>query len=501
VFRFFRRSRYSESAALKLMTESLLWRLRTDLASLSLSSLHPIYVDPPAARPPLFWAHPRFVDRYGRPCGVISLRSLERANSNSLDECREYIVACMESVRRHLAHVYARESAARDGKEGAEGAPPPFQMVIAISLLSSGMANLEMELLPFLLDLLKNHFPGMVGAVYVLHYGWVHAGMWGLAKRVLPEQALSRIFFPSNKELAEEHFDPSALPAEFGGDWEVELTEGTNEMMRKYAKPARSASGPPGSPPLHATRERPALSRTGSFESALDEYHSVAPSVRRMLRVTCPPADILSTALGISRSDSAPVWTSHAIVRAHWLLHVSRRRTPADDAKGSAQAAAPAHDAERARCHADGLGLALAHHLRERRSVAEHDARCIRCDVADDPAEAAALVERRECALGPTWRTDPAPPRAQRALWHVAARVACRLALALSCAQSRLTARLSTLAARLDARRGRGSSSRRESRLGPQRQQGHRDDEAARHARQARLLCALAQRQPWAAGA
>jgi hypothetical protein len=74
------------------------------------------------------------------------------------------------------------------------------------------------------MDLLKSHFPGMVGAskspsislsprslanlrcaftVFVLKYGWMYAGMWQLAKRVLPNTALERILFPSTEELLE----------------------------------------------------------------------------------------------------------------------------------------------------------------------------------------------------------------------------------------------------------------------------------------------------------
>jgi hypothetical protein len=88
-----------------------------------------------------------------------------------------------------------------------------------------------MELLPFFMDLLKSHFPGMVGAsecsfcilplicqlmrssstiVFVLNYGWAYAGMWQLAKRVLPNTALERILFPSKRELLE-FFDEDHL--------------------------------------------------------------------------------------------------------------------------------------------------------------------------------------------------------------------------------------------------------------------------------------------------
>lgn len=46
--------------------------------------------------------------------------------------------------------------------------------------------------------------------VFVLNYGWAYAGMWQLAKRVLPNTALERILFPSKQELLE-FFDEDHL--------------------------------------------------------------------------------------------------------------------------------------------------------------------------------------------------------------------------------------------------------------------------------------------------
>ncbi len=343
LFRFYRRSRYDVDGALEMLHTTLSWRLRTGLDLCALETLHSTYVygpggeergeevgaaaaargageeeqeedgggeaDSPASGPgsgtPLFWLSDRFVDRYGRPCGVISLRSLERvspSNSSSntggsaaealggdseasealaaaaegqgsetegvegkrgLSEVKEYIVASMEITRKYLEHAYRRFveeqggidnllaalSSAEDESEADEESMltesarfcPPLQMTIAFDLGGSGMANLELELLPFLLDLLKNHFPGMVGAVYVLHFGWLHSGMWTIAKRVLPQQALARIFFPSDKELRSEHFAPANLPRELGGEWPTRICAESNVTMRRFGRRAAQA--------------------------------------------------------------------------------------------------------------------------------------------------------------------------------------------------------------------------------------------------------------------
>ncbi|PWY99648.1 hypothetical protein BCV70DRAFT_232005 [Testicularia cyperi] len=268
LFRFYRRSRYDLQAATNLLNASILWRMRTDLDLLSLSSLHPLYVTPPSPNPPLFWVNSRFRDFYGRPCGLINLRSIERTAENSLDELKEYIVACMEIMRRFVGDLYR---ASADDPDRTV-----LQLTIAIDLQKSGMANLELELLPFLLDLLKNHVPGMVGAVYILNYGWVHAGMWAVIKRVLPQQALAKIFFLSYDELRE-HFAPARIPKPFGGELDVEIDSSSNDVLRKYGRPRRAsvAATPTDSP--DATRAHAAhssISRNNSYDSIYEVFYS-----------------------------------------------------------------------------------------------------------------------------------------------------------------------------------------------------------------------------------
>lgn len=273
LFRFFRRSRYDEEQALSLLTATVLWRMRTDLDLLSLASLNPLYVTPPPPNPPLFWVNSNFRDFYGRPCGIINLRSVERTAENTLDQLKEYIVACMEMMRRYVGDLYRESVSKRDGTDEET----VLQASIAVDLASSGMANLELELLPFLLDLLKNHVPGMVGAVYVLNYGWVHAGMWAVIKRVLPQQALAKIFFPSHEEL-KEHFDVKNIPKCYGGELEVDVEASSNDVLRKYGRPRRASSaaaargGEGATPPMSPKLTH--MSRTNSYDSIYEVFYS-----------------------------------------------------------------------------------------------------------------------------------------------------------------------------------------------------------------------------------
>lgn len=350
VFRFLRRARFDTDAAITLLSATLKWRIRTDLDMLSVASLHPLYTSPPNGRPPLLWMGSKFVDRFGRPCGLISLQSLERTQDRTLDECKEYIVACMEIVRRRIVELRARFQKQQQQEQIQDSSPSissfssssdtqgPLQVVIAFDLLSSSMSNLELELLPFLLDLLKNHFPGMVGAVFVLHYGWVHAGMWGLAKRILPAQALAKIFFPNDAEFTE-YFNPDSVPSELrigGGTWNVTIDEDSNDVMTRLGRPtlqpgkaggsvpsSPTSGTAPGSPTM--TRKGHGISRGGSFESLADTYFSAAGTPRTgVSRQMTPRGSEPSTPRGNSYDQSGSLEMTPSAVKKLRMLQMTR---------------------------------------------------------------------------------------------------------------------------------------------------------------------------------
>lgn len=333
VFRFLRRSRFDPDAALSLLSTTLKWRVRTDLDMLSVTSLHPLYTSPPGGRPPLLWLGSKFVDRLGRPCGLISLQSLERTQDRTLDECKEYIVACMEIVRRRIVEL-RRQFDATSADATTQTSNGPLQLVIAFDLQSSSMSNLELELLPFLLDLLKNHFPGMVGAVFVLHYGWVHAGMWGLAKRILPAQALAKIFFPNDAEFAE-FFDPQRVPATLqigNGAWDTAIDESTNDVMARLGRPHLDREKAGGSAPSSPTdspmlSRRGHISRGGSFESLADTYFSAAATPRGTTgqsRALTPRGSEPSTPRGTPNAQSSALEMTPSAAKKLRVLQMTR---------------------------------------------------------------------------------------------------------------------------------------------------------------------------------
>ncbi|GAA6004136.1 SEC14 family lipid-binding protein, partial [Rhodotorula paludigena] len=272
VFRFCRRARFSPSAALKLLHSTVHWRLTSSLRYLEPSAIHARYLTKP-----LFFFHPSLVDRFGRPCAILNLRYVQRTEDGTLDALKDYARLGWEIGRRYLSDL---------SRKAGEDQDPKLQMVVIVDLEGAGMSNLEMELLPFFLDLLKSHFPGMVGAIFVLNYGWAYAGMWQLAKRVLPNTALERILFPNKDELLE-FFDEDNLLVEHGGKVHYEYTP-ANPILEKYGRSTY--------PPSSATSSRGPTPSASSASLNAEVFHS-APGTRSTTPAASPRVRTLDLAM------------------------------------------------------------------------------------------------------------------------------------------------------------------------------------------------------------
>ena len=68
-------------------------------------------------------------------------------------------------------------------------------------------------MLPTLLSVGHNHFPGIFDAVYVTNATWTHRSMWAIIKRVLPKSALDKIIFLDKRTDVERVFNLDTLPA------------------------------------------------------------------------------------------------------------------------------------------------------------------------------------------------------------------------------------------------------------------------------------------------
>ncbi|CAH7683100.1 CRAL-TRIO domain-containing protein [Phakopsora pachyrhizi] len=305
LYRFLRKSRYSIDLALSSLEKSIHWRLSSNIDFISQSSIDPIYLDQP-----LLFFHPQLSDRWSRPLGVLNLKHLRRSDDGSLDGLKEFIAWNMEIARRFIYHSSLNHlnqilepstlsSSSSSQQLSSTTSSLIIQFVLLIDLKDASMSNLEVELLPYLMDLLKNNFPGMVGAIFILNYGWMYAGMWQLAKRILPQQTLDRIFFPTQKDL-EKFFEKSNLLVEHGGEFVYDFHAQQNHFIRRYGTATQSISSTP------ADQEIDRISRKTSMESLHDVFYSAANTPYQLFT---PQPGTPSRTLGSSHLPR-PSWLS-----------------------------------------------------------------------------------------------------------------------------------------------------------------------------------------------
>ncbi|WFD02284.1 hypothetical protein MOBT1_000966 [Malassezia obtusa] len=224
IFRFLRRARFDKDIARSMLYTTLQWLLEGDIIDLATDLLHSPYMSRTKNGVPLFWIHSRFRDRMGRPCLLVRLQHVERA-PDGLRELKANIIASMDVMRRYLRHVNRR----------CTKTAPVLQSVLLVDVSEAGIFNFELELLPFLVDLFKNHYPGLFGAVYVVNYGWLQSGLWRMLKPVLPPKLLARLMFVDEEEV-KLHFD-AAVPQSLGGALSTPVTPDSSDDADSESDP------------------------------------------------------------------------------------------------------------------------------------------------------------------------------------------------------------------------------------------------------------------------
>ncbi|KAK8844596.1 hypothetical protein IAR55_006443 [Kwoniella newhampshirensis] len=212
IWRALRRNRYDEDRTHAFLLSALNQRI-------ALALHNPIPSSSPYTDSSLFYILPlpHFTDRLSRPIGVLTVKEVARDAEGGLGEMKEWTWWALEMVRRVLRDWWVRGGWELSGKKGQARGEGGEGMVLVVDAAGAGYRNLEVELLPTLLAVGHNNFPGMIEAVYVVNAGWTHRSMWGIVKRVLPRSALEKVAFLDTQEALEEIFDFDHLPRIYGG--------------------------------------------------------------------------------------------------------------------------------------------------------------------------------------------------------------------------------------------------------------------------------------------
>ncbi|KAH9892750.1 CRAL/TRIO domain-containing protein [Cubamyces lactineus] len=255
MFRLFKRHKFTVPFTLEHARDTLLWRLAVVPADLP-------------SRPPSFIQCLPLVHRdpCGRPVIVVRLAQLFQFSG----DVRDALVHYMERLRLNLQSMN-RVDAREDGNR-----TPILQYMALLDIGGISVQNANMDLITWYIFELVPRFPGMLAAVFVLNYSWAHSGLWNIVKRVLPQSALARVFFPSRQELLQ-CVPPAGLPQEYGGALpSLPALEDPLANVAPIAPPAPSSSSPQRLPPSEPEAADTVASHTPPTTTHLPRVGSIA---------------------------------------------------------------------------------------------------------------------------------------------------------------------------------------------------------------------------------
>lgn len=192
IFRIARRNKFTTSFALESIRKNLVWRLSTLWPPVAPINLPNVHILPAHARDP-----------FGRPTIVVEVMEF----AEDFEVQKRLIFQAFEQCRQHLQDLHNSSDANEE---------PPLQYIVLCDLKKVSYQSLRLDVLTWTLREVIPRFPGMLAGVFMLNYSWAHSGVWNVVKHLLPEAALSRVFFPTQVQLTS-YFTPSALPQEYGG--------------------------------------------------------------------------------------------------------------------------------------------------------------------------------------------------------------------------------------------------------------------------------------------
>ncbi|TFL03016.1 CRAL-TRIO domain-containing protein [Pterulicium gracile] len=304
MFHMLRRHSFTRSHAMESIRKGLVWRL---------DHLKPILkfvdADPSSSHEYLARCLPNDMrDPFGRPILVVRAVDFECSSTSEADVLKSRVLAQMEALRLHLADV------AKVQKER----PPTLQFVILLDLAGVSVQKANLELLSWVMRDVIPRYPGQLAAVFMLHYTWTLSGIWSLIKRLLPSQALSRVFFADEGELRE-YFTMNSLPQEYGGT--VPLDSMENPLMSLAPAPQdthtssrTSKSHPSGDGPV-----RQAIGRDDTWNSPLSARSFMNPFFGYPVLLTPASPSLTSSSYAFPQSAEEKPWQSH-------LRHGRRRK-------------------------------------------------------------------------------------------------------------------------------------------------------------------------------
>ncbi|CDH49652.1 major sperm protein [Lichtheimia corymbifera JMRC:FSU:9682] len=264
LFRYLSGSQFDETKAHERLLDTIRWRQEKGVARMTYESVANEFFDDGG------FAFFHKQDRLGRPIAIVRMRYFPqfRDKSATLTELMQpYACLVMEMVRKIMLDITCNNQ--------YQGDPCPLvsQMAVVIDIGKAPFIPVDAQLVRSIMDIMDNRFPGSMGSIYVMNFGWMYQGLWQMVKFIISEEARSRISFPSAKEMTD-FIAPENLLKELGGEDDFEWSMEKDTALHEYGtgKPATGPSLVEPSPDLRSTSPPLSIRPSRSTSISSDEF-------------------------------------------------------------------------------------------------------------------------------------------------------------------------------------------------------------------------------------
>ncbi|KAI7853675.1 CRAL-TRIO domain-containing protein [Circinella umbellata] len=229
IFRFLRDSGFDETKAHEKLLDTIRWRQELGVPRMTYESVASEFFDSGG------FAFFHKQDKLGRPVAVVQMRYFPQFQDKSkglTDFIRPYACLVMEIVRKIMLDITCenRNNQMNDQKKSFSLVS---QIAVIIDIGKAPFIPIDANLVRTIMDLMDNRFPGFIGSIYVMNFGWMYQGIWQMVKYILSDEARSRISFPKSQEVLE-IISKENLLSDLGGCDDYQWSFETDPALQKY---------------------------------------------------------------------------------------------------------------------------------------------------------------------------------------------------------------------------------------------------------------------------
>jgi hypothetical protein len=201
LFRFLKDSEFIQETTISRLVDTIKWRAENRVHRITYNTIASEFFDKDFA-----FYHKR--DLIGRPLAIIQMRNFPKFKdkTKSLSDFMQPFACFVMEVARQWTLDLTRENEKNNVQPVLVS-----QISIVIDIANAPFVPADSSLMQALKVIVNQRFPGFVGSVYIMNFGWMYQGIWQVVKLVLSEQAKARVSFINSEEVKQVISDDSLL--------------------------------------------------------------------------------------------------------------------------------------------------------------------------------------------------------------------------------------------------------------------------------------------------